>query len=836
MRTNNKYGKFILTIAVLSVTGCSFFVDRTENSLPEQPADIFTLTAQSDKMLPQKVTTKSSDPKDDAEKEIRQLYLFFFDYQGQYLATYQNRFIGFQMPGAGQSTVKIDRNAVTQLVQDKQDKKVTVYAVANVDESIFEDTNDNNIPDNFEGEDGKSPMRQLQEYIYRPNDVILGFPEPYGMPMIGSSTIDFTDNDVNNEIIEMKALMARIDISISLDSDIEENNLPALNLMEWRVINAPTQVPFSQPGETDVTSLVDENGGKRVIAEEDARVNYNGQTLYNRNGQISFSFYIFENIQNPDWDNPEWTAIGNKYPEGITEEEYQRYKPYIADKENATAVKLRAFYSTYNDDGSGTTATYDVTYTLYLGSNHTDDFKIKRNHQYKNDITIKGLTQVGNNPDHITFDARVNVVEDNPFYISILRERNHDAHFCVTPMDVYLFADKNEYNPTMEVILGEVPDDSETPIPGTVPDWIKMERIPAENMKNGTVPADLDATNDATGHEWFAGNGKRYYFTSDLLSMLPSKVTIENSRDRVYFYLDENIDKNSDGTLKLENRSVTVTLIYKEHGVEQKRRTMTLEQVHLLPVLVYNRDKNGNRTTVKDTIYMEAYEEYLNHYDPLDEHYTEHMYTGLPWAETNSQLDKRLIPELYGHGDIWPSSTYEVPEDNYYDGLEYTSFCIQLADENLMRLNDRPSSAFQYCFNKNIRGDDGDVNILYEQHYYLLVGDLWYHETNDSKWFLPGIRQMEDALYAYFTTYEEFKKYFYWSSSAGKRKPTWGELEYQQSELHARATKAFEGGGYAESGGDSEDDYTTESGTSGRALRTQPLRIRAFRTDLDPVK
>lgn len=819
MRTNNKYGKFILTIAVLSVTGCSFFVDRTENSLPEQPADIFTLTAQSDKMLPQKVTTKSSDPKDDAEKEIRQLYLFFFDYQGQYLATYQNRFIGFQMPGAGQSTVKIDRNAVTQLVQDKQDKKVTVYAVANVDESIFEDTNDNNIPDNFEGEDGKSPMRQLQEYIYRPNDVILGFPEPYGMPMIGSSTIDFTDNDVNNEIIEMKALMARIDISISLDSDIEEKNLPALNLMEWRVINAPTQVPFSQPGDTDVTSLVDENGGKRVIAEENARVNYNGQTLYNRNGQISFSFYIFENIQNPDWDNPEWTAIGNKYPEGITEEEYQRYKPYIADKENATAVKLRAFYSTYNDDGSGTTATYDVTYTLYLGSNHTDDFKIKRNHQYKNDITIKGLTQVGNNPDHITFDARVNVVEDNPFYISILRERNHDAHFCVTPMDVYLFADKNEYNPTMEVILGEVPDDSETPIPGTVPDWIKMERIPAENMKNGSVPADLAATNDATGHEWFAGNGKRYYFTSDLLSMLPSKVTIENSRDRVYFYLDENIDKNSDGTLKLENRSVTVTLIYKEHGVEQKRRTMTLEQVHLLPVHVTDENEDY-------WIYMEQFEEYLNHYDPLDEHATLQIYDGLPWANTNTDLASENVLQLYdADGD-----EYNKPEFNIHNGYEYTGFVVQVMGDMLRTLNQLPLSAFEYCYNKNIRGNNNYIPAEYDYHKdFLFWKSGWRMKSNSSKWFLPGIRQLERALTQYYTTYSEFQEDYYWSASAGESFNIFGNPDGQQHNK-ARATKANADGGYQNSG--NGDDYPY----GGYADRTQDdIRIRAFRIDTNPI-
>ena len=788
------YFSIVAFLAIMAVSGCST-LDEPYIGIDSgaSPSETFTLSMQSNKMLPKKVMTKASDPKDDAEKEIRQLYLFFFDSEGQYLSTYQNRFIGFQKPGEGQSTVKIDRSAINELMKYKTDKTVTVYAVANVEPETFSDTDGNNMPDNFEGSDTESPKAQLENYVYKPQTVTLGLPRD-GMPMIGSDDIDFSDNDVNNAIIQMKALMSRIDISITLDSDVEENNLPALNLMEWSVLNAPDKAVFVSDG--SATALTDDD----VLTEDETRTTYTGQTLYNRNGQINLSFYMFENIQ-------EAADKSYQYPAGITDAEKQRYKPYLADA-HASAVKLHAYYTTYNDDGTGS-ATYDVTYTLYLGANHTDDFKVKRNHQYKNDITIKGLTQVGNNPEHITFDARVNIVEDNPFYISILRERNHDAHFCVTPMDVYLFD-----GGTMTVTLGDDADMDGKP-------WIRMEKVPASVMETGR-----DTDGDGIIESWAAGTGKRDYFTTGLLGELDGtygKSVELGHRDRVYFYIDEN--------LKLSDREAVVTMTYK-NGNEEKTRTLTLAQTHLLPVNVYERE-DGNRTDLIGTIYMEAYEEYLNHYDPLDEHLTDLIYPGLPWAEANTTLADYEVPQLYHSGDIYPFSTYEDPKDNYYEGLEYTSFCIYLADENKMTLNEKPQSAFQYCFNKNKRGADGSVNILYEEDYYFLVGDLWYHRTNDSKWFLPGIRQMEDALYAYYTTYEEFKRNFYWSSSVGKR---YGAIEYPQSTTYARATKAFENGGYAESGGDSEDNYTNEDGTGGRALRTQSLRIRAFRTDLESVE
>lgn len=805
------YFSIVAFLAIMAVSGCST-LDEPYIGIDSgaSPSETFTLSMQSNKMLPKKVMTKASDPKDDAEKEIRQLYLFFFDSEGQYLSTYQNRFIGFQKPGEGQSTVKIDRSAINELMKYKTDKTVTVYAVANVEPETFSDTDGNNMPDNFEGSDTESPKAQLENYVYKPQTVILGLPRD-GMPMIGSDDIDFSDNDVNNAIIQMKALMSRIDISITLDSDVEENNLPALSVVEWSVVNAPTKVSFSPLGDGEQTPLTGENGSEKdVLSEEETEVPYNGQTIFNRNGQISFSFYMFENIQNEDRNNPEWTDLGGNYPAGTTEDEYQRYKPYLAN-DDAAAVKLHAYYSTYNDDGTGS-ATYDVTYTLYLGANHTDDFKVKRNHQYKNDITIKGLTQVGNNPEHITFDARVNIVEDNPFYISILRERNHDAHFCVTPMDVYLFALKDEYSPTMEVILGEVPDGSEEPDPATVPDWIKMERIPAENMENGTVPPGLDATNDATYQPWYAGNGKRYYFTSSLLTDLNSKVTIENSRDRVYFYLGENLST-------VDNRSATVTFIYKENGVEQKRRTMTLEQVHLLPVHVTDGDEDY-------WIYMEQFEEYTDHYDPLDEHRTEMIYDGLPWANSGTTLANTEVPQLGDNN----GNDYNEPQMNIHNGYEYTGFVIDQQGQESMTLNEVPLSAFQYCFNKNIRGNDNYVPMDYYYNDSLLIWERgWRMRSNDSKWFLPGIRQMERALTQYYTTYPEFQEDYYWSSSAGESFSNWTGDPIGQADDKARATKAKADGGYEESG--NGDDYPN----GGYADRTESLRIRAFRIDLNPA-
>lgn len=807
----------------------------------------------SDPMQRYKVTTRAGNIKDDEEKMIHNLHVFFFDDEenfltGGYLTGYPNapEQGGYYSLTEGVTSLKIDNEPDKFTNYDKA-SNVTIFAVANVDPLMFPIDETTDRPSNVST---LTDLKKMVFYIGK-EKLSLGIPEN-GIPMVGETKMNLTDNVNKSHIVELTSLMARVDVNIRLESDITDRNYPSLTLMDWTAKNLPVKGAFTAP-------LFDAQTGDELPGEEgtlwaDWTKSINTplqKTIYNKNGEISFSFYMFENIQKAEWKvdkGEEWydeTQLNENglYPKEILENpdkiyQKQRYKPYLANK-NATAVELHAFYSTYNETGSGA-ATYEVRYTLYLGANYTDNFEVKRNHKYENNITIKGLTQVGTNPDHITFDARVNVKDQaNEYYIAILRERNHDAHFCVTPMDVYLFKDVegSNLNPTMEVILGEVPEGSE--IPSSIPEWIRMEKICAADMKGGTVEQSgfRDYKNGGTHlssdrEAWCAGNGKRAFFTKDLLTN-PDKlaekgkrVTIDHTRDRVYFYIDEN--------LKLVDREAIVTLIYKENGTEKKRRTITIGQTHLLPIIT----QNGK------TIYMEQYEEYLDHYDPLDEHRTEQIYDGLPWAKENTGLDNYNIEQLYSDhitilGVTYPSLQYENVGQIYFDGYPYTSFIIYRAEQMIMHLNAQPRSAFEYCYNRNKRNDNGTLNLSYIPRKTAgLVGDDVYEEDiNESKWFLPGIRQMEDALKAYYTTYREFQEEFYWSSSAGER----ANGSSGQNPQRARATKVdlTHPSGYAQSGGgDGEgwQKYAYEYGNGGYTLRTQPLRIRAFRVDLEKVE
>lgn len=822
--------RLLAAVALLGIAGlssCRQEEPLEPSGMPDDP--MTTLTFVSDPMSFHRVTTRASDIKEENEKRINRLHVFFFDAEGNYLeGAYLTGYPdasqrgGYYSPGEGVTLLKIDRELFDN---PGLAKSATVYAVANVDAAIFgRDGDGDGRPD------GIRNRGDLEQFVYRPasGTVSTGLPAE-GMPMVGVRTLDLTGGTPENDRqVELTALMARIDVTIQLDSEVQDGNLPAFYLMDWTARNLPTQVAFTAPDAGGRTGWTEAWTTQSNVSLQ--------RTIYNRNGQISFTFYMYENIQQPEWKidpGEEWAnpnvdpatltdAEREKalYPDGVSKTQRQRYKPYLAHADAASIV-LHGFYMTYNG------AAYEVRYTLYLGANHTNDFSVKRNHQYKNDITIKGLTAQDSETGEYTLDARVNVEEeDNEYYIAMLRERNHDAHFCITPMDVYLFAPETA-DPTMEVILGEVPEGSETPDPATVPDWVRLERIAAADMAAGTVSESgftayaQGGSHLAVGTPWTAGNGKRAFFTRGMLKAGGAlygntRTTIQDSRDRVYFYLDEN--------LALQDRSATVTMIYKENGVEKRRRTLLIEQAHLLPVAM----RDGG------TIYMEQYEEYLDHYDPLDEYATEQIYDGLPWADLNSGLEDFEVEQLYETWFATPitSTEYDPPGQVFNDGYPYTSFVIYRSNQGVMTLNDRPRSAFEYCFNRNKRNMDGTIDMQYD---YKSWYDAYLEVTNGSKWFLPGIRQMEDALTQYYTTFGEFQTDYYWSSSAGEREGgTSG-----QSTTRARATKVDlnDPTGYAQSGGGDGDwtRYAYEYGNGGYALRTEVLRIRAFRVDLNPV-
>lgn len=774
---------FLPVAAMLLPAACTTEEDFGGNTVPH--GDGFTIEAVCQNMLPQQVATRSAIAKDEDEKRINQLYLFFFDKDGNYLeSTDDKKFTPYMAPPQNTTNVSVPTDAFED---PSEAGKAIIYALANVAPEVIADNDNDGYPDNFPrgGKDGKTPKDLFDEFVYDPvsytsgtHDDITALPST-GMPMVGRTKTTVNLTEKGNLTMQLKALMARIDINISIDSDHsdESGRLPRLSIAEWGVHNMPTAVPLTEPdnGLTELTT---------ADPYRDATGIQSNAVVYNHGEAATITFYMFENMIAPNIDPEEY-----EYPAGVVEDvDKQRWKPELVNEDSkATYFTMKAYYTTYNGDPSlpagQDNTTIEAEYTFYLGKDAVKDFKVMRNRHYANNIVISGLTRVGNNPDHITFDARVNITEqNNPFYLSMLRERDHDAHFCVTPLDVYLF--EEDANPQMTVTLGDDANDAQGR------PWVRMERVPAENMREGTLPANVSekkylATGKKDGKEWTAGNGKRRYFTTDLVTNELAKntlYTITTSRDRIYFYLDEN--------LSTKDRTATVNIEYTDDNTQTPRtRTIEIVQHGLLPVQWYNEGK------LQGTIYVEAYEEYISHYDPLNEFEGDYIYDGLEWGCDGITL---AFSEI---NDEWTLGSKH--------GAEATQRIISRAGQSTMTLNDKPRSAAEYCYNKNKRDARGLVQNM----------------SNSSGWFLPGISQLESILTTYYNNYPEFQNNFYWSSAAAKRRIL-GGLDYYEDNMYARATKALSGGGYAES--DWDDIYTSENGTTGKAPRTGTfLRIRA---------
>lgn len=827
MKTLRQHITIILSClsSAMIVGSCSF--DERISIHPDSQDGSISFEFVSDPMRRLKVGTKASDLKEDAEKQIHNLHIFFFDENGEYLlGSYLTGYPdatadgGYYSPGEGVNTLKIANQESNFFGSDGYEnaKNATIYAVANVHEQFFNIDPTTGRPENV------TRLADLEEMSYPGpgHERIFQILPETGMPMAARiDGIDLTGTtgqaDAKRTIL-LKALMARVDINLKIRSDISGNNgRPSFTMTGWKAHNLPEKTTLREQGYGNPTNheLVE-------ISDETIR---EIQTANNGDNGLSISFYMFENLQkgyeltqdnyinfwtNRGFNEDDFSEDNNTlYPDGVVNnvngaDRRQNYKPLLGlDTAHSAAVELYGYYSTYNDENYD--ATYLVHYTLYLGSNHINNFEVMRNHQYKNDITVKGLIA---NDQHdkgdYTFDARVNIddTEYNNYYISMLRERNHDAHFCVTPMDVYMFAPASD-NPKIIVRLDHTATDK-----NGIP-WLRMERISGEDMQNGTLTESGDAVSDNThliaGANFTAGHGKRQYFTTDLVSSTLKdniEISIEKTTDerdytdRIYFYLDENLELDENGELK--DRTATVSIEYYENDELVSSRTLEITQVHLLPVQAYDRKKNENKpdysNPVGEIFYMEQFEEYLDHFDPLDPHYTEHIYPGLPWGLMRERISS------------WGIGSENFIVENYYEGLLYTNKIIDVAKHEILNMNTTPRSAAEYCYNRNLRQSNGEV------------------KSKDKKWFLPGIRQMEDALTQYYNQYLEFQDYFYWSSAAAKRWPLEASDINQDTE-RARATK-IENGNYIGS------DYNQWYPNGGNASRYEILRIRAFRTDL----
>lgn len=742
-----------------------------------------------------RVVTKGTDRRTEAEKKINNVHIFLFSPAGNYLQPGNDNldaFQGYRHLESGRTNWILSTELFANT--DGEAGDATIYVLANMPEGTFSDNNNDGRPDKL-AIDGKSPMEALEEMVITLPEFTTGIPET-GLPMVlKQEGCDLTGASGQVITLQLESMMARIDLDFTMDPLVSNGNVPSLEFTNVSVCNFPkgglVKSQLETAEETDVTDY-------DLIEEEEEVV---GAALVGKvlrdGSQQGMTLYMFEHGRLPKQDMT--------YPDSLdVDTEAQRYKNTLA-KEDAAYVKLEGLYTTQSG------LVYGITYMLYVGANPNDDFTIKPNCQYKNNITVTGIT-VNNRETGIEalLDTRVDV-KDNAVFIEMLRERMFDAHFNVTPMDIYIF--DQEVAQSVEVTI--LNEDGE-PAGKDEMTWIRMEPYqyaPAEkcDYKKGTYAAEE------------AGDGKRSYFTVGLMDELnlydySRSYTVTQPEERIYFYVDENVptEDQYDAHEPVEERSVTVKITYHAQNGSTTDRYATFTQAGM-KIVRFNKFGNPDQQgwwgpdDEAYYFYLEEYEEYLSHYDGKNE-YTE-TYEGLEWGLDGVPTGLGAPSDInWGEYMKWGwYNTERIMEQfrqsNYWRGNEMT-------------LNERPIGAAEYCYNKNKRADNSP------------------HQPEYVEWFLPTISEIEYAMDRYYTDYADFRGKYYWSSNPGAIGNNGVGNEGENPE-NARATKTntwneeekrFEHAPSAvnETYPTYVNKNTGETQEGGSAKRTEKFRIRAI--------
>lgn len=695
-----------------------------------------------------------------------------FDKDGNYLTAQGNdAFQGYRYQ-EGNSTMVFNRDMFNQSTQDPSQAKV--FVLANMPKTTFTDGNNDGRPDEIDN------MSALQSFVFNLPVFSATLPED-GLPMAAWNDVDLSPNpegstSVRVHTMQLKSLMARIDLNFTLEPAQTSGSklYPSLRFDRIGVGNFPS-------GGTVAPQLEDENvketddkkqGMELKSADIEGVSDFTGH--YIREGEPQMlTLYMFEHARLAKELSEAFPETGN-YPANISEADKQRYKNWLA-KEDAAYIELEGIYTNHNN------YMYKVTYRLYPGADAIDDFTIKNNCQYKNNITVSGIT-VNNQGSEALLDTRVNIdTQANPYFIEMLREREHDAHFCVTPMDIYIFEGGSV---TVEI---EDPDNNK---------WIRMEPI-----------------NRAAQ---FAGDGKRDYFTVDLLDDLDKKsnskfctVTYpqehsDTYEERIYFYIDENVpqegitEDGDDVPAREAKLRITYTRPEGEEGTQEYSREIPIQQAGMKAVY-FTKFSEGqyNRDRQKYYFYIENYEEYLEHYDGKDQY--DDVQEGLSWGLRGVQTGLGAQYEFCDYMSWGWKNTMQIMQ-KYRETGSY---------EGELTLNDTPSGAAEYCYNKNKRNTNGKVV--------------------EARWYLPTTSELEYALEKYYGVYDVFQDKWYWSSNPGA---TGTEGDRGENPNYARATRikydpsdkeAIDG--YVHYPSDPDKPYS--DGLGGFADRNEAFRIRA---------
>ena len=636
----------------------------------------------------------------------------------------------------------------------------------------------------------------------------------------GSNTADLLAPKVDGTVqtllnIPMDAMYAKVNFTIEVNPDqtIEGNFSPQFTFEGCTVNDVPSTVDFS-----NVTN------SETAVLNSSFSVSASGNTVASGANKVTFSFYLPERLLTPatSWEN-------YKYPFGtgddIRDEDLvyrQRYKSMLlGENQKATNVVISGRYRDHQNHY------WNVDYTIFLGEDNYGDFNIKRNSEYNNFVTIRGIhtsDDMSDDKNAISIDHRVNIERTQPGIITLRREVLLDSHFEVRPLRVR----KSE----VDDIPANITHVKVEVVNPTTTNWMRLERSFGDGTPEGSPETTVNGQKTSIYIDSDPNSpsyGKRKFFTYNLIDGVNADATdatlkestevilpLTDDTECCWIYVDECTEVDDD---------VRAGIVRVTYGNLANDGSFTATTDTAYPVVNYiiNQRKLFKVTNQSRTYYIEYEEEYLHNFD-ADDTYGQTEEEGMQWGLPGVQLsyDHRSISFDDGLKE-WLTSNARPYYDFYiskydatdateakgtlhsYEGFNFCSEIIQVLngqgnhdtdDSNnidVLQLDQKPKSAVEYCYNKNKRTNNGQV---------ATTGN-----TTNLKWYLPGVDEIEDIFVSEYNsgmkTYSRFKDFqdkFYWSCQPAfikdfayyqgitNSRDEWGAM-YVDNVNAARATK-----------------------------------------------
>lgn len=707
-------------------------------------------------------------------------------------------------------------------------------------------------------------LAQMKAYAYAPKAadynkaVGVGIPSD-GFPMIGSlgdcsaggdghkldlvvmdgttmrvPTVDGVARDLLEVPLDVMYAKFRFEISLNPDQVVPGMDTPTFQMHEYTVHNISGAVTF------DKASNTYDSGEVASVASFEPTVEISGEADGTQGGKVVFEFYIPEMCVTPATASTAYEYPFRGAPGGTPsasdpgirkedEEKRQRYKPdLLGDDQKAAYITI---HGTYRDHQHHS---WEVYYDIYLGSDNYSNFDVNRNTLYSNYITIGGIQ---NSNDHseedqaVSMDHRVDIKRKLPFIVGLRRECLLDAHFEVRPLRIRLDDDYGGTPPipdnaAVQVSVSYLDNNRQDTTLPVEQMWVGLERSYGDGVYNESTESGTyiyKATD--LGDPRYPSNGKRKYFTTNLINSLsgggsfenglstsggqtvtvPMPKQLDNSDEQcVWIYVDECTETSTDIEAK---RYAKVVVTYGTVSGD----TFTPDSYWQPVTYILCQHKLYEVTYEGRTYYIEHEEEYLYDFDSEDTFsYSPTFDEGMSWGLNGVQLSKEHRSFTNNTNNTsWTNyvNNNTLPTYDFYiakhdgtlatiagatmvhrsAGRHFTEDIVEKSNNGVKNLTmaEQPSGAVEYCYNRNKRNTDGSIAKV--------------------EWYLPATDELEDILnYGYGLFNGVFQNNFYWTSQPAYIRNvyyyedgsnTFPFVVYDDNPAYARATKVNAKGG-----------------------------------------